>query len=86
MKKRVAGVKREETHILKRLDDSVHINDLRLVGLEWEINIDSSDTVNWHFGRIPISKRQRSVDLSGKEEEERRKKTSPSASSDFPAF
>lgn len=41
-----------ETHVLKRLDDSVHVYDLRLVRLEWEINIDSSDAVIWHYFRL----------------------------------
>lgn len=36
-------------HVLEGLDDSVHVSDLRRVGLEWEIDIDSSDAVSGHF-------------------------------------
>lgn len=42
-------MERGETDVLERLDDSVHVSDLRRVRLEWEIDIDSSDAVSGHF-------------------------------------
>lgn len=40
---------KNEAYFLERLDDFLHVNELAIVGFEWEIHIDASDVVRRHL-------------------------------------
>lgn len=41
-----------EAYFLERLDDFLHVNELAIVRLKWEIDIDASDVVRRHRLRL----------------------------------
>jgi hypothetical protein len=38
-----------KAYFLERLNDFFHVNELAIVGLEWEVDIDAPDVVRRHF-------------------------------------